>query len=105
MKIICNKAEFAQLVRNCYRANGACGTCLLHDICNGEDSVVAMADVEEEREPHKSHICINCKWWRTDIKGATCGKYTGLAVVTTYTTCSYWEAKAAKEPERAGDTK
>lgn len=101
MKIICNKIEFAQIVRNCYKADGRCDLCLLSGICGGGDSVVALADVEEEREPPERRMCIKCKWWRADIKGATCGKHTGLAMVTPYTSCSYWEPV---EMIKEGDT-
>lgn len=49
MKIICNKNEFAEIVRHCYKSNG-CYSCILNGICDGQDSVVAFTDVIEEGE-------------------------------------------------------
>ena len=49
MKIICNKTEFAEMVRNCYKANG-CYDCVLNGACDGQDSVVAFTDVIEDKE-------------------------------------------------------
>lgn len=49
MRIICNKKEFAEMVRNCYKS-GLCDLCILSGICDGQDSIVAFADVVEEPE-------------------------------------------------------
>lgn len=49
MKIICNKQEFATIVRSCYR-NTTCDDCVLNRVCDGEDSIVAFTDVVEEGE-------------------------------------------------------
>ena len=49
MKIICNKIEFAEIVRNCYKST-YCSNCALNSVCEGQDSVVAFTDVIEEGE-------------------------------------------------------
>lgn len=49
MKIICNKQEFAEMVRNCYKSN-SCTNCLLSGLCDGQNCVVTFADVVEESE-------------------------------------------------------
>lgn len=49
MKIICNKKEFAEIVRSCYKNTG-CYNCALNGVCDGQDSIVAFADVVEEGE-------------------------------------------------------
>ena len=49
MKIICNKQEFAEIVRSCYKNTG-CYNCALNGVCDGQDSIVAFADVVEEGE-------------------------------------------------------
>ena len=47
MKIICNKIEFAEIVRRCYHSD-FCDLCALSGVCDGQDSVVAFTDVIEE---------------------------------------------------------
>lgn len=95
MKIICNKAEFAKIVLNCYRRNVDCNNCLIFGICDGKDSVLELVDVEEDRIPSVRHLCITCRWYKSltgkSDKTSMCGKHTGLASVTPYTSCSYWE--------------
>ena len=49
MKIICNKNEFAEMVRNCYKSQ-YCSNCVLNSICDGQDSVVDFTDVIEDKE-------------------------------------------------------
>lgn len=49
MKIICNKKEFAELVRKCYTSN-SCLSCALSAVCDGQDSIVAFTDIVEEGE-------------------------------------------------------
>lgn len=49
MKIICNKKEFAEIVRNCYK-NSYCADCALNGVCGGQDSIIAFTDVVEEGE-------------------------------------------------------
>lgn len=49
MKITCNKKEFADMIRNCYKSQ-YCSNCVLHDVCDGQDSIVAFTDVIEEGE-------------------------------------------------------
>ena len=49
MKIICNKNEFAEIVRRCYNAED-CNYCALSGACDGQDSVVAFTDVIDEGE-------------------------------------------------------
>lgn len=52
MKIICNKNEFAEMVRNCYKSN-SCYGCVLNGMCGNKDSVVAFTDVIEDEKDGK----------------------------------------------------
>lgn len=45
MKIIVDKHEYAELVRQCY-SQMCCRGCALYGVCDGENSVVAAAEVE-----------------------------------------------------------
>ncbi len=39
MNIVCNKNEFAMLVRNCQRNEGECEGCLFTSVCSGAGCV------------------------------------------------------------------
>lgn len=45
MKIICTQEEYALIVRHCYEQM-CCRGCALYGVCDGENSVVAAAEVE-----------------------------------------------------------
>lgn len=50
MKLIVDKHEYAQIIRNCHEAISgyACGRCALKDCCNGESDLENMATVIDE---------------------------------------------------------
>lgn len=49
MKITCTKEEYALIVRQCY-SQMCCRGCALYGACKDRDSIVAVAEVENDAE-------------------------------------------------------
>ena len=49
MKILCDKNEFALLVRNCQKAefNTLCDSCVFFDLCSDTDAIHRIEDICE----------------------------------------------------------
>lgn len=92
VKIICNKADFAKMVKNCCRSM-SCSECVLDDICVGTEELpfLNLVEVIEETKPPEKHMCITCNSWRAGSEGAVCANENRLDHIDPYTVCNYWE--------------
>lgn len=59
MKIICTKAEFASMVRNC--KSGYCSSCVLYDVCQDDNNGKANGEDEVRVEDYVSEIIMEDK--------------------------------------------
>ena len=47
MKIICNKSQFASMVRMCYKTS-LCYSCVLNEVCEGQSDLENMAEIIDD---------------------------------------------------------